>query len=105
MSHREDISPEDEPIWSALRTVPDPEFGLNIVDMGLIYEVNQKDGDISVIMTLTTPNCPSGDWIYEGTKAAVRLVPFATNVEVTMVFDPPWTPEMLSEEGKRQMGW
>jgi len=105
MSTPDNITPEDAPAWDALRTVPDPEFGLNIVDMGLIYEVNNKDGDISVIMTLTTPNCPSGDWIYEGAQSVLRLLPFAKNVEVTMVFNPPWTPEMLSEEGKRQMGW
>jgi len=98
-------TPETARIWATLRTIPDPEFGLNIVDMGLIYGVENQDGDIAVTMTLTTPNCPSGEWIYEGVKTALRQLPEAKNVEVAMVFDPPWSPEMLSEAGKQQLGF
>lgn len=97
-------TPETAPVWNALRTIPDPEFGLNIVDMGLIYNVENRDGNIAVAMTLTTENCPSGEWIYQGVKTALNALPEAKNVEVTMVFDPRWTPDMLSEEGKRQLG-
>jgi len=98
-------TPETAHIWATLRSIPDPEFGLNIVDMGLIYGVENQDGDIAVTMTLTTPNCPSGEWIYEGVKTALRQLPEAKNVEVAMVFDPPWSPEMLSEAGKQQLGF
>ena len=91
-------------VWDALRGIPDPEFGINIVDLGLIYSVECKDGDVDVTMTLTTQNCPSGDWIYEGTKVAVANLPGVRNANVAMVFDPAWTPEMLSESAQRQLG-
>ena len=91
-------------VWDALRAIPDPEFGVNIVDLGLIYSVECRDGEIAVTMTLTTPSCPSGGWIYEGAKRAVENLPGAKKVEVVMVFDPPWNPAMLSEEANRQLG-
>lgn len=91
-------------VWDALREIPDPEFGINIVDLGLIYSVECNEGDVSVTMTLTTQNCPSGDWIYEGTKVALANLPGVRNVNVAMVFDPAWTPEMLSESAQRQLG-
>lgn len=97
-------SPTADAVWNALRSIPDPEFGVNIVDLGLIYDVACQDGDIAVTMTLTTPTCPSGGWIYEGVKEAVARIPGAKNVGVTMVFDPAWTPEMLSEAAKAQLG-
>jgi metal-sulfur cluster biosynthetic enzyme len=96
--------PDSAAVWDVLRSIPDPEFGVNIVDLGLIYGVKCKDGDIAVTMTLTTPNCPSGGWIYEGTKQALADLPGAKKVEVAMVFDPPWSPEMLSEAANRQLG-
>lgn len=91
-------------VWEALRGIPDPEFGINIVDLGLIYSVACDDGDIAVTMTLTTPSCPSGGWIYEGTRQTLGRLPGARKVEVAMVFDPQWTPEMLSESAQRQLG-
>lgn len=97
-------TPDTTAVWDALRSIPDPEFGVNIVDLGLIYSVECNDGDIAVTMTLTTPSCPSGGWIYEGAKQAITNLPGAKKVEVTMVFDPAWTPEMLSEEANRQLG-
>ena len=91
-------------VWDALRGIPDPEFGINIVDLGLIYSVECNEGDVNVTMTLTTQNCPSGDWIYEGTKVAIAQLPGVKKVNVAMVFDPAWTPEMLSESAQRQLG-
>ncbi len=96
--------PDTSAVWDVLRSIPDPEFGVNIVDLGLIYSVECDDGNIAVTMTLTTPNCPSGGWIYEGAKHAVANLPGAKKVEVAMVFDPPWTPTRLSEEANRQLG-
>ena len=96
--------PDATVVWDMLRSIPDPEFGINIVDLGLIYSVDCNEGDIAVTMTLTTPSCPSGDWIFEGAKAALERVPGARKVDVRMVFDPQWTPEMLSEEAQRQLG-
>lgn len=94
-----------EAVWEVLRGIPDPEFGVNIVDLGLIYSVECNDGDIAVTMTLTTPNCPSGGWIYEGAKRAIATLPGVKSVEVAMVFDPAWTTAMLSEDAQHQLGW
>ncbi len=97
-------TPDAAAVWEVLRSIPDPEFGVNIVDLGLIYSVECNEGDIAVTMTLTTPSCPSGGWIYEGTKQALAGLPGARKVEVAMVFDPQWTPAMLSEAANRQLG-
>ena len=91
-------------VWELLRSIPDPEFGVNIVDLGLIYSVECNDGNVSVTMTLTTPSCPSGAWIYDGTKQALAHLPGVKSVNLAMVFEPPWTPEMLSESAQRQLG-
>lgn len=98
-------TPDIETVWEALRSIPDPEYGLSIVDMGLIYEVECQDADIHVIMTLTTENCPSGEWIFEGVKTALNDLPGAEKVEVDMLFELPWSVEMLSDEGQRQLGF
>ncbi len=97
-------TPDSTAVWDALRTIPDPEFGINIVDLGLIYNVEASEGNIAVTMTLTTPACPSGGWIYEGAREALTRLPGAKDVQVAMVFDPRWTPEMLSESAQRQLG-
>jgi metal-sulfur cluster biosynthetic enzyme len=96
--------PDNATVWRTLESIPDPEFGINIVDLGLIYSVECTDGDIAVTMTLTTPSCPSGGWIYEGTKEALARLPGAKSVRVVMVFEPPWNPAMLSETAQRQLG-
>jgi metal-sulfur cluster biosynthetic enzyme len=96
---------ESDDVWRALATIPDPEFGINIVDLGLIYSVECADGDVHVTMTLTTPTCPSGSWIHEGVQTALQQLPDVKNTKVDLVFDPPWTPEMLSAQARRELGW
>jgi metal-sulfur cluster biosynthetic enzyme len=96
--------PDEQAVWNVLRTIPDPEFGINLVDLGLIYSVVCTEGDIKVVMTLTTPTCPSGGWIQEGVRRAAEGLPGVGKVAVEMVFDPPWTPAMLSEMAKQQLG-
>ena len=97
-------TPDPAAVWAALRSIPDPEYGINIVDLGLIYAVECQNGNIAVTMTLTTPNCPSGGWIHEGVKAALNQLPGAVKAEVAMVFEPPWTPDRLSAAGRHQLG-
>jgi metal-sulfur cluster biosynthetic enzyme len=97
--------PTNEEIWKTLGTIPDPEFGVSIVDLGLIYSVSAEEGVVTVVMTLTTPACPSGGWIQEGARAALAELPGVRSVAVDLVFDPVWTPEMLSPEARRQLGW
>jgi metal-sulfur cluster biosynthetic enzyme len=96
--------PDTETVWALLRSIPDPEFDINIVDLGLIYSVECKEGDITVVMTLTTPSCPSGAWIHEGIKQALAALPGARQVNVEIVFDPQWTPEMLSDAARQKLG-
>ena len=91
--------------WQALASIPDPEFGINIVDLGLIYSVACADGDVNVVMTLTTPTCPSGAWIHEGAQAALQQLAGVKNVRVDLVFEPPWNSAMLSAGALRQLGW
>lgn len=91
--------------WAILRTIPDPEFGVSIVDLGLIYSVRCAGGELQVVMTLTTPTCPSGGWIQEGVRAALANLPGVRSVAVDLVFDPAWTPAMLSDEARRALGW
>jgi metal-sulfur cluster biosynthetic enzyme len=92
-------------VWSVLGSIPDPEFGLSIVDLGLIYSASCDEGNVHVVMTLTTPTCPSGGWIEDGVRAALAAIPGVRSVALDMVFDPAWTPAMLSEAGRKQLGW
>jgi metal-sulfur cluster biosynthetic enzyme len=100
----EERLPSEGEVWQALAGILDPEFGVNIVDLGLIYSVSSIRSEIVVVMTLTTPSCPAGSWIYEGVKTALLGLPGATQVNVSLVFDPPWTAEMLSDNARRQLG-
>jgi metal-sulfur cluster biosynthetic enzyme len=98
-------APDTDVIWRELASIPDPEFGISIVDLGLIYSVECTDGDVRIVMTLTTPACPSGGWMQEGAQAAVAQIPGVTRARVEMAFNPPWNPAMLSATARRQLGW
>ncbi len=92
---------------AALHEVYDPETGLNLVDLGLIYGVDwqAESGEATVTMTFTTPACPAGDVMTEGVRRRMSMVPGVQDVLVDVTFDPPWTPDRITEEGKRQLGW
>jgi metal-sulfur cluster biosynthetic enzyme len=94
-----------------LKTVKDPELGVNIVDLGLIYDVkletrNSKSETIRIVMTLTTVGCPLAGWFVEQVKQAVALglKIKEENVVVEITFDPPWSQECLSDDAKEQLG-
>lgn len=96
----------EQQAYEALRTVYDPELGINVVDLGLIYSVRARDGEVLVQMTLTTPGCPLHDSMSQAVEAAIwRAVPGVRSVEVELVWSPPWNPTMISEAGKAQLGW
>jgi metal-sulfur cluster biosynthetic enzyme len=95
---------EDE-LLAALRQVYDPEVGINVVDLGLIYGVAQHDDCVHVEMTLTTPGCPLHDTIGQAVQRALLHVPGVVRSEVELVWDPPWTPMMITDAGKRELGW
>jgi len=95
----------EESVKDALSTVNDPEIGMNIIDLGLVYDI-EVDGEdnVTIEMTLTSPGCPLGDVITQQVDAACTAAGAkTTNVEI--VWSPPWTPEMMSEEAKERLGW
>ncbi|HEU0168114.1 MAG TPA: metal-sulfur cluster assembly factor [Chloroflexota bacterium] len=93
-------------VLEALKEVIDPELGINVVDLGLIYDIAIDGSDVLITMTLTTPGCPLHESIAEAVDEVVRLmVPGAGAVEVELVWDPPWTPDRISEQGRLELGW
>lgn len=92
-------------VLEALKKVIDPELGLNIVDLGLIYDVQVNEGAIDVTMTLTTPGCPLHAAIARGAETAVRNLPGVERATVNVVWDPPWTPERMSPEARSHLRW
>ncbi|HKI29394.1 MAG TPA: metal-sulfur cluster assembly factor [Actinomycetota bacterium] len=96
----------EEAIREALKQVVDPELGINIVDLGLVYDVEiSQEGAISIEYTLTTMGCPIGPLIEHQIQSFLENVPGVTSVEAEMVLRPPWTPEMMSEEAKAALGY
>lgn len=89
----------------ALRTIYDPEMPVNIYELGLIYEVNVDEaGFVSIQMTLTAPNCPVAGTLPPEVELKVKSVPSVTGVKLDLVFDPPWTKNMMSEAAKLELG-
>lgn len=83
----------------------DPELHINIVDLGLVYDVREEAGEVEVEMTLTTPGCPLASVIDQKIREAVMKVPGVKSVTLELTFDPPWTQEMMSDEAKAELGF
>lgn len=95
----------DDKVWQALQQVIDPELGINIVDLGLVYSVDVEDGHVSVAMTMTTPACPLNDYLTGQAEATIwQHVPEVQSVSINLVWDPPWHPGMISEAIQQQFG-
>jgi metal-sulfur cluster biosynthetic enzyme len=95
-----------ETVLAALYEVYDPELGVNVVDLGLVYGVEVDGRQVRVTMTLTTPGCPLHDSIATAVEEAVRTyAPVVQDVVVDLVWDPPWGPEMITPAGRRELGW
>jgi metal-sulfur cluster biosynthetic enzyme len=104
-------SPEDaegaalrESVLDALRNVYDPELGINIVDLGLVYDVRIRDGEVDITYSLTTMGCPIGPLIEEQMQQLLANVDGVSEVRAEMVLRPPWSPEMMSDEAKAALG-
>lgn len=96
------MNDREQRLMEELKAVVDPEVGLNIVDMGLIYSLAIDDeGDVHLEMTLTSPSCPVGPIILEEVQHTLETVVPGKQVLLSLVFDPPWTPERITEEGAR----
>lgn len=92
-------------ILLALKDVLDPELGLNIVDLGLVYRAEWTREGIVVEMTMTTPTCPIGEMMTEQAEIALRRqFPDAASIRVHLLWDPPWSPDLMTEEGRRLLG-
>jgi metal-sulfur cluster biosynthetic enzyme len=93
-------------IREALQTVEDPEAGMSIVDLGLVYGIQVAGGRVRVEMTMTSPACPVAPYIVDESAAAIRAIaPAGTDVQVELVWDPPWTPDRMSPEAQGRFGW
>lgn len=102
------IVPSDpvEAAWDALGCVYDPELCLDVVSLGLVYDIRDEDGTVVVDMTLTTPGCPASESLPEMARAAVAdAVGTAAGVDVRVVWDPPWSPAMIDDEAARALGF
>ena len=98
--------PLAQDVQDALQAVVDPELGMNVVELGLVYRIDADPQRIQVQMTMTSPGCPVGESIVADAVAAIRAaLPEAGEVGVELVWDPPWTPEMMSEGARGFFGW
>jgi metal-sulfur cluster biosynthetic enzyme len=92
-------------IYEALRHVYDPELGVNVIDLGLVYDVDvNEEGHVTIEMTLTTPGCPMHESLGEGVGAALQAIPGITSGEIRLVWNPPWEPSRMTDEGRRLLG-
>lgn len=96
---------EEELINQALREVYDPELGLSIVELGLVYDARVEDGRASVTMTLTSLGCPAGPQLVRDVEEAARSLPGVEDVDVELVWSPAWNPSMMSEDAKLELGY
>jgi metal-sulfur cluster biosynthetic enzyme len=93
-------------VYAALREVVDPELGIDVLDLGLVYGVAVVDRRVHVLMTLTTEGCPLHDTMVAAAENAIRLmVPGVSDVLVELTWQPPWSPDRVSEAGRRELGW
>ena len=92
--------------WDALRGVYDPELYLDVVSLGLVYDLRAEDGNLVVEMTMTTPGCPASEILPEMARAAIAdAVEGTVDVDVRVVWDPPWSPSMIDEEAASALGF
>jgi metal-sulfur cluster biosynthetic enzyme len=97
--------PSADDVEAALTNVIDPELGLDFVELGLIYGIEVESGDVHVTFTLTSPGCPIGPQVTEQIDEFVSELDGVTSVESTMIFNPPWTPDRMSEDAKFALGF
>lgn len=92
-------------IIEVLKTVFDPEIPVNIWDLGIVYDIDISDNnDVTITMTMTAPNCPISDIIIENVKSSLNNIEGVNDVKINLTFNPPWSPDMMSEEAKLQLG-
>jgi len=99
-------TPDEDAVRDALRQVDDPEAGMNIVDLGLVYAIDVAEATVHVDMTMTTAACPMASMIVDQAREAITaIVPPGTRVDIELVWDPPWTPDRMTGIAKEHFGW
>jgi metal-sulfur cluster biosynthetic enzyme len=96
---------DQETLVSALRTVKDPELGVNVIDLGLVYSIQTRDAEVEVEMTLTSPACPAGPEILRGAVTALEKVEGVTKADVKLVMSPPWSPDRMTDAARDELGF
>jgi len=105
METEENVELSEELVLEKLKEVIDPEIGIDVVNLGLIYEVKVRpDRTVYVKMTMTTPGCPLTMWILRAVEDKVLEIPGVKDAEIELTFDPPWTPDRISPEYKKKLG-
>lgn len=103
--HTVDTKKLEAQVYDALATIYDPEIPVNIVELGLVYDVSvTKDGGVMILMTLTAPNCPEAEGIPVEVETKVGNMPEVTHAKAMITFDPPWNQDMMSEAAKLELG-
>jgi metal-sulfur cluster biosynthetic enzyme len=95
----------EDAVRQALRTVKDPELNLNIVDLGLVYDVEVEDGEVGIRMTLTSPGCPAGPQIMNDIHKTLRPMEGVKDVDIEIVWEPYWTPEKIEPKVRAMLGF
>jgi len=105
MAKIDQLNETEQDILEIIKTVPDPEVNVNIVDLGLIYEVahNEEDKQINVIMTLSARGCPVGDTILQHVQTVISNMYPGYYVDVDLVWEPQWTPALITDDGRAQL--
>ena len=100
------LSQQELIVCDALMKVIDPEAGENIVDLGLVYGIEVEGNAVTVLLTMTSAACPMGEMLLDDIHATLnRLLPDDMNIEINLVWEPPWSPDMMSAEAKQRLGW
>lgn len=97
--------PASDEVRKLLRRVVDPEVGINIVDLGLVYRIEFAGDRLLIEMTMTSPACPMGDMIIDDAYEALEDLPTTSKPEIVLVWEPPWNPSMISPRSKLALGW
>ena len=97
--------PTKEEVFEALRQVEDPELGMDIVELGLLYDVEVQGPRVKVIHSLTSMGCPAGPMIQEDINRVASGVPGVEDVDIELTWDPPWTPDKMTGIAKEHFGW
>jgi metal-sulfur cluster biosynthetic enzyme len=95
----------EESVMQALKDVYDPEIGVNVVDLGLVYRVEVHGGNVEIDLTMTTPACPAYEMLTDTAEQAIKSLDGVQNVHVELVWEPPWTPDMMDDDIKRALGF